>query len=156
MFSHWEEKENVVGKDQECSGSWAWRQSPGEAGHGQPTHCFHTGHEARELQKLGAERPRSQCPNPQQCRASEFILFGFLSTDAAVSSNATPSRSSSINDISSMSTEQTLASDTDSSLDASTGPLEGCRWYVTSSKLVLREGTLASMGLKCLGVDGTK
>uniref|UniRef100_A0A3Q2HL84 Stress-activated protein kinase JNK n=1 Tax=Equus caballus TaxID=9796 RepID=A0A3Q2HL84_HORSE len=47
--------------------------------------------------------------------------------DAAVSSNATPSRSSSINDISSMSTEQTLASDTDSSLDASTGPLEGCR-----------------------------
>uniref|UniRef100_A0A452S957 Stress-activated protein kinase JNK n=1 Tax=Ursus americanus TaxID=9643 RepID=A0A452S957_URSAM len=55
----------------------------------------------------------------------EFILFGFLSTDAAVSSNATPSRSSSINDISSMSTEQTLASDTDSSLDASTGPLEG-------------------------------
>ncbi|KAM5299123.1 mitogen-activated protein kinase 9 isoform 5-T5 [Ctenodactylus gundi] len=48
-------------------------------------------------------------------------------TDAAVSSNATPSQSSSINDISSMSTEQTLASDTDSSLDASTGPLEGCR-----------------------------
>lgn len=48
-------------------------------------------------------------------------------SDAAVSSNATPSRSSSINDISSMSTEQTLASDTDSSLDASTGPLEGCR-----------------------------
>uniref|UniRef100_A0A7N9DHB7 Stress-activated protein kinase JNK n=1 Tax=Macaca fascicularis TaxID=9541 RepID=A0A7N9DHB7_MACFA len=47
--------------------------------------------------------------------------------DAAVSSNATPSQSSSINDISSMSTEQTLASDTDSSLDASTGPLEGCR-----------------------------
>ncbi|XP_036095513.1 mitogen-activated protein kinase 9 isoform X6 [Molossus molossus] len=48
-------------------------------------------------------------------------------SDAAVSSNATPSQSSSINDISSMSTEQTLASDTDSSLDASTGPLEGCR-----------------------------
>ncbi|OWK12569.1 MAPK9, partial [Cervus elaphus hippelaphus] len=47
--------------------------------------------------------------------------------DAAVSSNATPSQSSSINDISSMSTEQTLASDTDSSLDASAGPLEGCR-----------------------------
>ncbi|KAG8523015.1 Mitogen-activated protein kinase 9, partial [Galemys pyrenaicus] len=58
---------------------------------------------------------------------SDFIIFGFLSTDAAVSSNATPSQSSSINDISSMSTEQTLASDTDSSLDASTGPLEGCR-----------------------------
>ncbi|KAF6281006.1 mitogen-activated protein kinase 9 [Rhinolophus ferrumequinum] len=48
-------------------------------------------------------------------------------SDAAVSSHATPSQSSSINDISSMSTEQTLASDTDSSLDASTGPLEGCR-----------------------------
>ncbi|KAK2504663.1 hypothetical protein MC885_016044 [Smutsia gigantea] len=48
-------------------------------------------------------------------------------SDAAVNSNATPSQSSSINDISSMSTEQTLASDTDSSLDASTGPLEGCR-----------------------------
>ncbi|KAH0509766.1 Mitogen-activated protein kinase 9 [Microtus ochrogaster] len=47
--------------------------------------------------------------------------------DAAVSSKATPSQSSSINDISSMSTEHTLASDTDSSLDASTGPLEGCR-----------------------------
>ncbi|XP_017658454.1 mitogen-activated protein kinase 9 isoform X2 [Nannospalax galili] len=48
-------------------------------------------------------------------------------SDAAVSSSAAPSQSSSINDISSMSTEQTLASDTDSSLDASTGPLEGCR-----------------------------
>ncbi|XP_029339277.1 mitogen-activated protein kinase 9 isoform X3 [Mus caroli] len=48
-------------------------------------------------------------------------------SDAAVSSKATPSQSSSINDISSMSTEHTLASDTDSSLDASTGPLEGCR-----------------------------
>uniref|UniRef100_A0A0G2JYS4 Stress-activated protein kinase JNK n=1 Tax=Rattus norvegicus TaxID=10116 RepID=A0A0G2JYS4_RAT len=58
---------------------------------------------------------------------SDFTPFGFLSTDAAVSSKATPSQSSSINDISSMSTEHTLASDTDSSLDASTGPLEGCR-----------------------------
>ncbi|XP_052614053.1 mitogen-activated protein kinase 9 isoform X4 [Peromyscus californicus insignis] len=53
-------------------------------------------------------------------------------SDAAVSSKtapsqSTPSQSSSINDISSMSTEHTLASDTDSSLDASTGPLEGCR-----------------------------
>ncbi|XP_062358341.1 mitogen-activated protein kinase 9 isoform X9 [Cinclus cinclus] len=48
-------------------------------------------------------------------------------TDAAVNSNTSPSQSSSINDISSMSTEQTLASDTDSSLDALTGPLEGCR-----------------------------
>lgn len=70
---------------------------------------------------------KSHCLDLQQCRASGFIMFGFLSTDAAVSSNATPSQSSSINDISSMSTEQTLASDTDSSLDASTGPLEGCR-----------------------------
>ncbi|KAI1234104.1 Mitogen-activated protein kinase 9, partial [Lamprotornis superbus] len=46
-------------------------------------------------------------------------------SDAAVNSNTSPSQSSSINDISSMSTEQTLASDTDSSLDALTGPLEG-------------------------------
>ncbi|XP_041049330.1 mitogen-activated protein kinase 9 isoform X1 [Cetorhinus maximus] len=50
-----------------------------------------------------------------------------LLSDAAVNSNNSPSQSSSINDISSMSTEQTLASDTDSSLDASTGPLDGCR-----------------------------
>ncbi|XP_037762090.1 mitogen-activated protein kinase 9 isoform X4 [Caretta caretta] len=48
-------------------------------------------------------------------------------SDAAVNSSTSPSQSSSINDISSMSTEQTLASDTDSSLDALTGPLEGCR-----------------------------
>ncbi|XP_006138263.1 mitogen-activated protein kinase 9 isoform X2 [Pelodiscus sinensis] len=48
-------------------------------------------------------------------------------SDAAVNSNTSPSQSSSINDISSMSTEQTLASDTDSSIDALTGPLEGCR-----------------------------
>ncbi|XP_053148571.1 mitogen-activated protein kinase 9 isoform X1 [Hemicordylus capensis] len=48
-------------------------------------------------------------------------------SDAAVNSNTSPSQSSSINDISSMSTEQTLASDTDSSLDALTGTLEGCR-----------------------------
>ncbi|CAD7681318.1 unnamed protein product [Nyctereutes procyonoides] len=47
-------------------------------------------------------------------------------SDAAVSSNATPSQSSYINAISCMSTEQTLASDTDSSLDASTGPLKDC------------------------------
>ncbi|KAG8128567.1 hypothetical protein E2320_015462, partial [Naja naja] len=46
---------------------------------------------------------------------------------AAVNSNTSPSQSSSVNDISSMSTEQTLASDTDSSLDALTGTLEGCR-----------------------------
>lgn len=35
--------------------------------------------------------------------------------------------SSSINDISSMSTDQTLASDTDSSLETSAGPLGCCR-----------------------------
>uniref|UniRef100_A0A4W3HCS4 Stress-activated protein kinase JNK n=1 Tax=Callorhinchus milii TaxID=7868 RepID=A0A4W3HCS4_CALMI len=50
-----------------------------------------------------------------------------LPSDAAVNSNNCPSQSSSINDISSMSTEQTLASDTDSSLDALIGPLDGCR-----------------------------
>lgn len=45
--------------------------------------------------------------------------------DGTVNSSATPSQSSSINDISSMSTEQTLASDTDSScIDTLTGPLE--------------------------------
>lgn len=64
-------------------------------------------------------------------------MFGFLSTDAAVNSNTSPSQSSSINDISSMSTEQTLASDTDSSLDALTGPLEGCRWSATIADLTL-------------------
>ncbi|KAJ6667894.1 hypothetical protein lerEdw1_016215 [Lerista edwardsae] len=57
----------------------------------------------------------------------DFLMLGLLSTDAAVNSNTSPSQSSSINDISSMSTEQTLASDTDSSLDALTGTLEGCR-----------------------------
>ena len=96
-FCHWEEKKNVAG-------------GPGNR----------TSTELRDGLK-------SHCPNLQQCRASDFIIFGFLSADAPVSSNATPSESSSINDISSMSTEQTLASDTDSSLDASTGPLEGCR-----------------------------
>ncbi|MGH0116761.1 UNVERIFIED_CONTAM: hypothetical protein FKN15_051487 [Acipenser sinensis] len=49
-------------------------------------------------------------------------------SDAAVNSSATASQSSSINDISSMSTEQTLASDTDSSsIDALTGNLEECQ-----------------------------
>lgn len=63
----------------------------------------------------------------QSCLASDFLMLGLLSTDAAVNSNTSPSQSSSVNDISSMSTEQTLASDTDSSLDALTGTLEGCR-----------------------------
>lgn len=45
--------------------------------------------------------------------------------DGMVNSSTTASQSSSINDISSMSTEQTLASDTDSScIDTLTGPLE--------------------------------
>uniref|UniRef100_A0A8C1MLM5 Stress-activated protein kinase JNK n=1 Tax=Cyprinus carpio TaxID=7962 RepID=A0A8C1MLM5_CYPCA len=45
--------------------------------------------------------------------------------DGTVNSSTTASQSSSINDISSMSTEQTLASDTDSScVDTLTGPLE--------------------------------
>ncbi|MBN3280961.1 MK09 kinase, partial [Polyodon spathula] len=49
-------------------------------------------------------------------------------SDAAVNSSATASQSSSINDISSMSTEQTLASDTDSSsIDTLTGNLEECQ-----------------------------
>ncbi|XP_006631833.2 mitogen-activated protein kinase 9 isoform X2 [Lepisosteus oculatus] len=48
-------------------------------------------------------------------------------SDAAVNSSTTASQSSSINDISSMSTEQTLASDTDSSsIDALTSNLEEC------------------------------
>ncbi|KAF7249269.1 Mitogen-activated protein kinase 9 [Varanus komodoensis] len=64
---------------------------------------------------------------PRQAVYINFLMLGLLSTDAAVNSNISPSQSSSINDISSMSTEQTLASDTDSSLDALTGTLEGCR-----------------------------
>uniref|UniRef100_A0A8C9SP42 Stress-activated protein kinase JNK n=1 Tax=Scleropages formosus TaxID=113540 RepID=A0A8C9SP42_SCLFO len=48
--------------------------------------------------------------------------------DSAVNSSATASQSSSINDISSMSTEQTLASDTDSgSVDVLPGVLEECQ-----------------------------
>uniref|UniRef100_UPI00358E6D27 mitogen-activated protein kinase 8-like isoform X2 n=1 Tax=Myxine glutinosa TaxID=7769 RepID=UPI00358E6D27 len=45
-----------------------------------------------------------------------------------------PSTSSPLNDVSSMSTDQTLASDTDSSLEASTGPLGCCRCAVTNGK----------------------
>ncbi|XP_055087583.1 mitogen-activated protein kinase 10 isoform X4 [Periophthalmus magnuspinnatus] len=46
---------------------------------------------------------------------------------AAVNSSDSLPPSSSINDISSMSTDQTLASDTDSSLETSAGPLGCCR-----------------------------
>ncbi|KAF2984343.1 hypothetical protein EK904_000731 [Melospiza melodia maxima] len=48
-------------------------------------------------------------------------------TGAAVNSSESLPPSSSVNDISSMSTDQTLASDTDSSLEASAGPLGCCR-----------------------------
>uniref|UniRef100_A0A2K6M6S5 Stress-activated protein kinase JNK n=1 Tax=Rhinopithecus bieti TaxID=61621 RepID=A0A2K6M6S5_RHIBE len=46
---------------------------------------------------------------------------------AVISGSQHPSSSSSVNDVSSMSTDPTLASDTDSSLEASTGPLGCCR-----------------------------
>ena len=62
--------------------------------------------------------------------SSRFSHVGlrFLSTGAAVNSSESLPPSSSVNDISSMSTDQTLASDTDSSLEASAGPLGCCRW----------------------------
>ncbi|XP_020665304.3 mitogen-activated protein kinase 8 isoform X1 [Pogona vitticeps] len=46
---------------------------------------------------------------------------------AVISSSRHPSSSSSVNDVSSMSTDPTLASDTDSSLETSAGPLGCCR-----------------------------
>ncbi|KAA0718062.1 Mitogen-activated protein kinase 8B [Triplophysa tibetana] len=46
---------------------------------------------------------------------------------AVINGSPQPSSSSSINDISSMSTEPTVTSDTDSSLEASAGPLSCCR-----------------------------
>uniref|UniRef100_A0A8C0YRJ6 Stress-activated protein kinase JNK n=2 Tax=Cyprinus carpio TaxID=7962 RepID=A0A8C0YRJ6_CYPCA len=46
---------------------------------------------------------------------------------AVINGSPQPSSSSSINDVSSMSTEPTMASDTDSSLEASAGPLSCCR-----------------------------
>ncbi|MGH0138451.1 UNVERIFIED_CONTAM: hypothetical protein FKN15_066989 [Acipenser sinensis] len=48
-------------------------------------------------------------------------------SSAAVNSSESLPPSSSVNDISSMSTDQTLASDTDSSLETSAGPLGCCR-----------------------------
>lgn len=84
----------------------------------------------------------------QPCLASDFLMLGLLSTDAAVNSNTSPSQSSSVNDISSMSTEQTLASDTDSSLDALTGTLEGCRW--SALKIKISKESLLLLGLYCL------
>ncbi|KAM5321263.1 mitogen-activated protein kinase 8 isoform 4-T12 [Glossophaga mutica] len=46
---------------------------------------------------------------------------------AVINGSQHPSSSSSVNDVSSMSTDPTLASDTDSSLEASAGPLGCCR-----------------------------
>ncbi|XP_032868699.1 mitogen-activated protein kinase 8 isoform X2 [Amblyraja radiata] len=46
---------------------------------------------------------------------------------AMINGSHHPSSSSSVNDVSSMSTDPTLASDTDSSLETSTGPLGCCR-----------------------------
>ncbi|EPY87692.1 mitogen-activated protein kinase 9 [Camelus ferus] len=98
-----------------------------------PSYVILSRHPARPEKR--AENPKCARPSlegpaggaPLQSWTLLCVLLQQPCTDAAVSSNATPSQSSSINDISSMSTEQTLASDTDSSLDASTGPLEGCR-----------------------------
>lgn len=60
------------------------------------------------------------------------------STGAAViNGSPQPSSSSSINDVSSMSTEPTVASDTDSSLEASAGPLSCCRWLSPSPGVAL-------------------
>lgn len=56
------------------------------------------------------------------------FFAAFRSTGAAVNSSESLPPSSSVNDISSMSTDQTLASDTDSSLETSAGPLGCCRW----------------------------
>ncbi|KAF3825041.1 hypothetical protein GH733_005675 [Mirounga leonina] len=60
-------------------------------------------------------------------RKTLLIHFGIqIDTGAAVNSSESLPPSSSVNDISSMSTDQTLASDTDSSLEASAGPLGCC------------------------------
>uniref|UniRef100_A0A8C4Q7M4 Stress-activated protein kinase JNK n=1 Tax=Eptatretus burgeri TaxID=7764 RepID=A0A8C4Q7M4_EPTBU len=56
------------------------------------------------------------------------------SSTACEAPSLPPSTSSPLNDVSSMSTDQTLASDTDSSLEASTGPLGCCRCAVTNGK----------------------
>uniref|UniRef100_A0A667X2W2 Stress-activated protein kinase JNK n=1 Tax=Myripristis murdjan TaxID=586833 RepID=A0A667X2W2_9TELE len=59
-------------------------------------------------------------------RTKNGVVKGQPSPSAMNSSESLPP-SSSINDISSMSTDQTLASDTDSSLETSAGPLGCCR-----------------------------
>eukprot|EP00064_Thunnus_orientalis_P004508 superscaffoldBa00000410_g4520 len=58
---------------------------------------------------------------------------------AAVNSSESLPPSSSINDISSMSTDQTLASDTDSSLETSAGPLGCCRCPAMTSSRFKRD-----------------
>lgn len=61
-------------------------------------------------------------------RCNRFSPVTSLSAGAAMNSSESLPPSSSVNDISSMSTDQTLASDTDSSLETSAGPLGCCRW----------------------------
>ncbi len=61
-------------------------------------------------------------------RCNRFSSVSSLSAGAAMNSSESLPPSSSVNDISSMSTDQTLASDTDSSLETSAGPLGCCRW----------------------------
>ncbi|OXB61372.1 hypothetical protein ASZ78_011994 [Callipepla squamata] len=58
-----------------------------------------------------------------------FVTFVRIFTTGAAVINGSqhPSSSSSVNDVSSMSTDPTLASDTDSSLETSAGPLGCCR-----------------------------
>uniref|UniRef100_A0A673XZP6 Stress-activated protein kinase JNK n=1 Tax=Salmo trutta TaxID=8032 RepID=A0A673XZP6_SALTR len=61
-------------------------------------------------------------------RTKNGVVKGQPSTSgAAVNSSGESLPSPSVNDISSMSTDQTLASDTDSSLETSAGPLGCCR-----------------------------
>ncbi|KAL6059159.1 hypothetical protein STEG23_008066, partial [Scotinomys teguina] len=55
------------------------------------------------------------------------VRFGTPTGAAVINGSQHPSSSPSVNDVSSMSTDPTLASDTDSSLEASAGPLGCCR-----------------------------
>uniref|UniRef100_A0A8C9AR75 Stress-activated protein kinase JNK n=1 Tax=Prolemur simus TaxID=1328070 RepID=A0A8C9AR75_PROSS len=60
-------------------------------------------------------------------RTKNGVIRGQPSPLAVINGSQHPSSSSSVNDVSSMSTDPTLASDTDSSLEASAGPLGCCR-----------------------------
>ncbi|KAI4877628.1 hypothetical protein NFI96_022985, partial [Prochilodus magdalenae] len=64
-------------------------------------------------------------PPPLACAPETGGMFNYSA--AVVNGSPQASSSSSINDVSSMSTEPTMASDTDSSLEASAGPLSCCR-----------------------------